>query len=289
MEQNSASAAFVERLRSDEPLLGVELRPPRADLSDEQSMDSWMGMYGTVRRMLARDTILFITDRAVGAREEENLHHLVTNLEAEDVSRGRVCPFLTAKHTMEYCLWYATRAVDAGCPALTVLGGDRNVGPPRCVNHAYELRMRIRERFPELPLGGWANPYRDAAEQVGFVLDEHFTADFVLTQLVSHHDLAPMERFVEEARRRGVTVPIVAGVFYYRSANPKTLERLSSFFRVPVEGLKREFGEEGLSAPEVCARTILALRDIGIDKVYLSNLHPDRAVEQLEAIHDLVD
>ncbi len=95
--------AFLDRLRSPDPLLTVELRPPRADQGQDASIDSWLAMHGTVRRLLAADTVLFITDGAVGTREEENLHHLITNLE-DDVARDRVCPFLTTKHSLEYCL-----------------------------------------------------------------------------------------------------------------------------------------------------------------------------------------
>ncbi|MCB9729685.1 MAG: hypothetical protein H6744_05275 [Deltaproteobacteria bacterium] len=276
---------FLERLRSPEPLLTVELRPPRADLDHDQSMDVWMGIHSTVRQILARDAALFVTDGAVGTREEENLHHLVTNLE-DDISRARVCPFLTTKHTLEYCVWYAARALEAGCPALTVLGGDTSVGAPRCVPHGYMLRQHLRQRFPALALGGWANPHRDAAEQAGFLEDPALTADFYLTQVVSHHDLPAVEAFLTEVRRRGLELPAVFGVFFYRSANRQTLERLSRFIPVPEQGIADDFAS-GLSAVEICARTVRALRDLGADKVYISNLHPDLAGEQLEAISRL--
>lgn len=281
------SSAFMDALASPEPLLTVELRPPRLGDDVDASMDMWMGMHATVRRLVADGTMLFLTDGAVGTREEENLHHLVTNLEA-DISREYVCPFLTTKHTLEYCLWYAARAVEAGSPALTILGGDKS-GHARCVPHGYNLRQHLRERFPGLPLGGWANPHRDASRQVDFLTDPSFTADFYLTQLVSHHDLAPVEAFVEQCQRRGVTTPGIWGVFYYRSALRKTLERLAPFFPVPIEGLERDFNERGLSPEEVCAETILALRGLGIGKVYISNLHSEKAPRQLALIRKLVD
>ena len=279
------SRAFLSRLRDPEPLVSVELRPPRADQGQEASMDSWFGMHSAVRRLLARDNVLFITDGAVGTREEENLHHLVTNLEGE-VSRERICPFLTTKHSLEYCLWYAARAHDAGCPALTVLGGDAG-GAARCVPHGNLLRGHLRERVPTLALGGWANPHRDPARQVGFLAADDFHADFYLTQLVSHHHLPQVEAFLAEADRQGVTQPAVFGVFFYRSGNPKTLRRLARFFPVPVDDVLRDF-EGGASPEDVCARTILALREIGVQKVYVSNLHPDRAHRQLAAIRERV-
>jgi hypothetical protein len=73
------------------------------------------------------------------------------------------------------------------------------------------------------------------------------TADFFLTQIVSHFDLAPVERFHTEAVERGLGLPGAYGVFYYRSANPKTLATLARFMRVPAVGITRDF-ERGLSA-----------------------------------------
>jgi hypothetical protein len=279
--------AFLARLSGPEPLMAVELRPPRADLDAGQSMDSWLGMHWTATQILQQDTVLLVTDGAIGAREEENLHHLVANLE-EDVSRARLCPFLTTKHSLEYCLWFAARAVEAGCPAVTVLGGDRTGDTPRCVPHGYLLRQEIRRRFQGLALGGWANPHQSATAQVGHLAEPGATLDFYLTQLVSHHDLGAVEAFLAEASRRGLRVPGVFGVFFYRSANPKTLERLLPFFPVPVEGIARDFAS-GLGPEEVCARTIRALRRLGVTRVYISNLHPDQATEQLVRIRALVE
>jgi hypothetical protein len=227
-------------------------------------------MYHSIQRLARRDTIIFLTDNAVGLSEEENLAHLTSNL-ASDVEPRRIVPFLTSKHSIEYCLMHATRTASRGFEALTVLGGDHTAGPPRCVPHARELRRLIRRRVPALDLGGWANPHRPPAEQVDFLLDERFEAEFYLTQVVSHHSIRAVEKFVTEARRREVPYPGVFGVFLYRSANPATLGRLNEFFPVPAAELTREF-EAGLTAEEICAQTVRALREVGADKVYLSNL-----------------
>jgi hypothetical protein len=233
-------------------------------------MELWIDMYHSIQRLTRRDTIIFLTDNAVGLSEEENLAHLTANL-AGDVDPARIIPFLTSKHSVAYCLMHASRAVSHRFEALTVLGGDHTVGPPRCVPHARELRALIRQRVPSLDLGGWANPHKDPGQQVSYLLDERFEAEFFLTQVVSHHSIRAVERFVKEASRRGVPHPGVFGVFLYRSANPATLARLADFFPVPAAELTREFAE-GLSPEEICARSIRALREVGADKVYLSNL-----------------
>jgi hypothetical protein len=233
-------------------------------------MEVWIDMYHSIQRLGRQDTVIFLTDNAVGLSEEENLAHLTANL-AGDVDPSRIVPFLTSKHSVEYCLMHAARTASHGFEALTVLGGDHTAGPPRCVPHARELRALIRKRVPGLDLGGWANPHRDAAEQVDFLLDDRFEAEFYLTQVVSHHSIGAVERFLREARRRGVPYPGVFGVFLYRSANPSTLAKLADFFPVPAAELTREF-EAGLSPDEICAKTVRALREVGADKVYLSNL-----------------
>lgn len=223
-----------------------------------------------------------VTDSAVGAQEENNLRHLVTNLGA-DVPRTRVVPFLTTKHSIEFCLAYADQVVDFGFPALVVLGGDKHVGRPRVVEHAQQLRRLIRDRHPNLPLGGWANPAQDPAQQVAFVSGDDFVADFYLTQIVSHHGAGRVEQFLREAERQGVSAPGVFGVFYYRSAKPATLKTLSQFLPVPVDGLAAEFAE-GLTPVDICARSIRALLSLGVRHFYVSNLPLMRTASVLSAI-----
>jgi hypothetical protein len=264
------SGTVLQRLREDRPLAAVELRPPRAGLSTAESVDVWIDMYHSIQRLARRDTLIFLTDNAVGLSEEENLAHLTANL-ASDVDPRRIVPFLTSKHSLNYCLMHASRAASRGFEAVTVLGGDHTAGPPRCVPHARELRTLIRRRVPALDLGGWANPHRPPEEQVDFLLDARFEADFYLTQIVSHHSIRAVERFLSEARRRGVPYPGVFGVFLYRSANPATLAKLAEFFPVPAAELTGEFAA-GMTPEEICAKSVRMLREVGADKVYLSNL-----------------
>jgi hypothetical protein len=277
----------LARLEENRPLVAVEMRAPSLGLSMARSMDTWIDMHHAVRRLTGRDTIVFMTDNAVGQSEEENLGHLMANL-AGDVSPSQLVPFLTSKHSMEYCLMYTARAAAAGFETLTVLGGDRSVGPPRCVEYAWQLRRIIRERIPSVTLGGWANPLKDTTAQVDFLLQPEFNASFYLTQIVSHHSIREVERFVREARRRNVPFPGVFGVFHYHSANPGTLQRLHRFFPVPAEGIARDFAN-GLSPEAITAKTILALRDIGVNKVYVSNLGVRKPEERYRRILEALD
>jgi hypothetical protein len=270
-------STVLQRLRQERPLTAIELRPPRTGLSSAESMELWIDMYHSIRRLARHDTMIFLTDNAVGLSEEENLAHLTANL-AGDVDPRLIVPFLTSKHSIEYCQMHASRAASHGFEALTVLGGDHTAGPPRCVPHARELRSLIRKRVPGLDLGGWANPHRPAEEQVSYLLDQRFEAEFYLTQIVSHHSIGAVERFLTEAERRGVPYPGVFGVFLYRSASPATLAKLADFFPVPAAELTREFAS-GMTPEEICAKSVRVLREAGAEKVYLSNL----GVHQVEA------
>ena len=280
-------ASFLTALQGDRGVIAAELRPPRAELDSHDGIDAWIDTYHAVRTLTRRDVAVFLTDSAVGTQEENNLRHLVTNL-GLDVPRERVVPFLTTKHSLEFCLSYAEQAWQHGFPALVVLGGDKSVGRPRCVEHAWQLRRAIREREPRLALGGWANPYADPSQQADYIADSTFHAEFYLTQIVSHLHAEPVGRFLRETERRGLGgMPGMFGVFYYRSANPKTLSVLSRFLPVPVDALAAEFAA-GATPIDICARTLRAMIDVGARHFYISNLPLSRTSATLNAILDRV-
>jgi len=263
-------SSFLQDLRTRPSVISVELRPPRAELEASAGIDAWIDLYHSIRALTRLDVRVMLTDSAVGAQEENNLRHLVTNL-GEAVARTRVVPFLTAKHSMEFCLAYADQTVEHGFPSLVVLGGDKHLGRPRVVEHAWQLRRSIRARYPALELGGWANPVAGPAQQMRFLLDADVNADFFLTQIVSHHQAAQVQAFIDEGAARGLALPGVFGVFFYRSANEKTLRMLSQFLPVPVEELLDEFAR-GDTPIEICARTVRVLRSLGARHFYFSNL-----------------
>ena len=284
--RNGATSSLLRALQADERVIAAELRPPRAELAMAASMDAWIDTYHAVRGLTRRGTFVFLTDSAVGLREEDNLRHLVANL-GQDVPRSHVVPFLTCKHPVDYCVAYADRARHHGFESLVILGGDRHVGPARCVEHAWQLREMVRARESDLTLGGWANPHADPAAQVGHLLDARVTAEFYLTQIVSHHSRDAVERFLAEAARRRLALPGLFGIFYYRSANRKTLETLREFLPVPVDALAREFAD-GHAPEDIAARSIRELTAAGARHFYLSNLPVGRAAATLQRILDRV-
>ena len=135
---------FLEQLQSAQDVFTVELRPPMANLLGPDSMDAWIDTHHAVRRLVRKGRFPFLTDNAVGAAEEENLSHLGANL-AEEVRPTSIIPFLTCKHSLDYCLRYAERAWAQGFRAHTNelpkfddsismgAGGDPNI----CYYHSY--------------------------------------------------------------------------------------------------------------------------------------------------------
>ncbi len=263
-------------------MISVELRPPRAELESSEGMDAWIDTYHTIRSLARQNVTVMVTDSAVGAQEENNLRHLVANLGSATAS-AHVVPFLTCKHSLDFCLGYADQAVHHGFQSLVVLGGDKHLGRSRCVEHAWQLREHVRRRHASLELGGWANPNGAADAQIDYLLDANGNADFYLTQIVSHHQQSAVKAFLDEARRRQMTLPGVFGVFYYRSANPKTLAALSGFLPVPVDALREEFAS-GATPVDICARTIRAMLDLGARHFYISNLPLHGTAQKLNAI-----
>jgi len=276
-----ASASFLEALASETPLLGVELRPPRSGLTRGGAMETWIDLSHTIRRLASRSAPLLLTDSAVGEEEEENLQHLTANV-AGEIDPRRVVPFLTCKHRLEHCLVYAERARARGLRALTVVGGDAG-GPARCLPHAYLLRAEIRRRVPSLSLGGWLNPHADADTQAEYVASPDFEADYLLSQVVSHHDIAAVERWLRASEAADLRLPTAFGVFFYRNGRLDTLRRLSSFFPVPVDAVAAAF-ERGITAEEHCARSIVALRRLGARHAYVCNLGARDAAHRYERI-----
>src|SRR5438552_12507425 len=279
--------ALLEALRDSKHfLINVEMCPPRTDLPLEQSVEAWIDSNHLMRKLTSLGRFVFMTDGAIGRREEPNLRHVTINLGPES-DRSQIIPILTTKHSLEYCLEFAQRSYMLGFTSLVVLGGDKSDDTPRCVEHAYELRRLIRKNVPGLTLGGWASPH-GGRRQVEFMLHPEYTADFYLAQIVSHYQTPAIDEFVNETERLGVKILGIFGVFYYRSANSKTFAMLSKFIPVPAAELTRDFAAD-ISPEEICARSIHALLQHGVKKVYVSNLPMATAAETFSRIEARVE
>ena len=267
-------------------LLNVEMCPPRVDLPLEQSVDAWIDSNRLMRKITSLGRFVFMTDGAIGRREEPNLRHVTINLGSE-ADRTRIIPILTTKHSLEYCLEFAQRSYTLGFTSLVVLGGDKSDDTPRCVEHAYELRRLIRQSVPGMTLGGWASPH-GGRRQVEYMLHPEYTADFYMAQIAAHYQIPAIDEFLNEAARLGVRIPGIFGVFYYRSASSKTLDMLSKFIPIPGEELKRDFAAN-VAPEEICARSVHAFVERGVKNIYISNLPIATASEKLSRVESRVE
>src|SRR5215475_13120569 len=186
-------------------LLNVEMCPPRMDLPLEQSVDAWIDSSRLIRKITSLGRFVFLTDGAIGRREEPNLRHVTINLGAE-ADRSRIIPILTTKHSLDYCLEFAQRSYTLGFTSLVVLGGDKSDPVPRCVEHAYQLRRLIRQNVPGLTLGGWASPH-GGSRQVEYMLDADYSADFYMAQIASHYHTNAIDEFLNAVERFNLRIP----------------------------------------------------------------------------------
>src|SRR5437667_10036225 len=113
-------------------LLNIEMCPPRMDLPLEQSVDAWIDSNRLMRKLTSLGRFVFMTDGAIGRREEPNLRHVTINLGPES-DRSQIIPILTTKHSLEYCLEFAQRSYMLGFTSLVVLGGDKSSDPTPCL------------------------------------------------------------------------------------------------------------------------------------------------------------
>ena len=85
---------LVDRLRCPGPLVTVELRPPPSGLAAAEGMDAWIDRNHSIRNLALKDIFVFLTDDAVGSREEENRTGSGSNLTLPNV----ICITILMKH-----------------------------------------------------------------------------------------------------------------------------------------------------------------------------------------------
>ncbi len=226
-----------------------------------------------------------VTDSAVGAQEENNLRHLVTNL-GPDVPRQSVVPFLTTKHSIDFCLGYADQVVQHGFPGAR-RARRRQTRGPRARGRARVAAAPAHSRRAIPSCRSAAGPTRPATRPVRWPSWARASSPPTSTSRRSCRIIASATStgFLREADRQGVTAPGMFGVFYYRSAKTSTLQTLSQFLPVPVDELSAEFAA-GATPVDVCARSIRELMALGVRHFYVSNLPLVKTAAVLHAILD---
>ena len=113
----------------------------------------------------------------------------------------------------------------------TETGGDFSCGS--------QMISFLRENFPDLEIAGGCYPEkhlnsRDMDAEITYLrMKQDAGADFVIAQLC--HDLDTYFRFVDHARRAGVTIPIVHGLMPVLSRDPIINMTLANGCSIPRE------------------------------------------------------
>ena len=82
-----------------------------------KSVDAWIDSNRLMRKITSLGRFVFMTDGAIGRREEPNLRHVTINV-GKEADRSRIVPILTTKHSLEYCLEFAQRSYTLGFRSL---------------------------------------------------------------------------------------------------------------------------------------------------------------------------
>ncbi len=275
--------ALVNALGNGSLALSVELRPPRAELDAAAGMDAWIDTYHAVRGLVAeRDVRVSDRQRRRRARRTQ------PSAPRHQSRYGRAARSRRAVPHDEALARVLPRVRRAGLARRLPLArrpGRRSHGRPAPMRRA---RVAAARSDPRARAGSDAGRLGESACGCGQTSGLPWRPSLQRRVLPHAGHLAPrprrqVDRFLDEAHRQRLAMPGIFGVFYYRSANPKTLAMLKQFLPVPVDGLRVEFGE-GASAEEVCARTIRGLRAQGVRHFYVSNLPIGRARQTLEKI-----
>src|SRR5207248_11404043 len=107
-------------------------------------------------------------------------------------------------------------------------------------------------------------------------------------QIVSNYQTGAKDELLNETVRLDLKNTRIFWVFYYRSANPKTIAMVSMFHAVPDEELKRDFAAK-VDPEEISALSVHALLQRGAKNVYVSNLPMPTASRTFSRIESRVE
>ena len=197
-------STLLQDLQAESSVITAELRPrapssppPRAwmrGLTRSRGQEPDPGQHVRLSHRQRR--------RTQGRRQPQTSRHQPRN----DVPRARIAPFLTTKHPLEYCLAYADRASQHGfeslsCSAATRASVRRGASSmPGSFASTSAPSAGSRTRWLGQPargsLGASRSPPRRARDRR--VLSD---ADRL------HYSRPQVERFLDEAGRRSLTLP----------------------------------------------------------------------------------
>ena len=223
----------IAELLKEKKTISFEVFPPK----DEVPMD---GILETLSRLyLFKPDFISCTYGAGGSKRGRNLEVC----DAVHRSGHTVVPHLTCiGHSRSDIAAIMNDYAGRGLENLLALRGDLPAGWESAQGdfaHADDLIEYTAAAFPQLCIGAAAYPEKHLtapsieADIAWLRSKQDKGAQFLMTQLC--YDLSAFERFLEDIRKAGVTVPVIAGIMPVLSSDPVIRMTLSNGCSIPAE------------------------------------------------------
>ncbi|MDD4622214.1 MAG: methylenetetrahydrofolate reductase [Kiritimatiellae bacterium] len=217
---------FLEKLGGGRPTISFEFFPPKTP-------EGWAKLYATIADTARLSVDLVSVTYGAGGSTRENTLDLVASLQ-NNLGISAMAHLTCLGHSLAELSLLLDRLTETNVPVIMALRGDPPQGEaafrshPQGFAHASELISFIKTGWPQFRIGCAAYPegHPESCAADGTRLpdrDMEFLklkqdqgADFAVTQMFFNN--AVYERFMEQARATGVSMPLLPGVMPLNSA-----------------------------------------------------------------------
>ncbi|MEN6339937.1 MAG: methylenetetrahydrofolate reductase [Clostridiaceae bacterium] len=268
---------ITDRIKNHE-MLSFEVFPPKTDKPLEPLLETLEKLYKF------QPSFISCTYGALGSNKGRNLEVV------ESIQKSGVCDalshFTCVGNTREDVLRALAEYRAAGVENLLALRGDIPKGAKKVTGdflHANELIEFILQNEPSLCIAAACYPEKHLlAESLDRDIDmllkkQDAGASFLMTQLC--YSVENYVRFIEAARNRGVTLPIVAGILPILKPDGLVRMTLSNGCSIPKEvaALVGRYGEDEkafrAAGHDFIVELVLKFIEAGVAGIHLYTLN----------------
>lgn len=284
---------IIDSVKPHTQFISLEYFPPKARAD-------WPVFFETVKRLTQLKPLFASVTYGAGGSTTTDSLEIVTRLQNE-FGLETMAHLTCVGSTPDDIVRFLDKLAAAGVSNVLALRGDRpqdmpvDALPSSPLKHASDLVTLMRTSFPAMGVGVAAypevHPEAESAEaDLGYLkLKLDNGADFAITQLFFDNSL--YHTFVEQARKAGITKPIIPGILPVVSL--KVIKRIISMCgaTIPAEFLAQlEEADKTGGAAAVqkigvahARKQVRELLDSGVPGVHLYTLN------RAEVVLDLVD
>lgn len=284
---------IIDSINPHKQFISLEYFPPKARAD-------WPVFFETVRRLTQLNPLFASVTYGAGGSTTTDSLEIVTRLQNE-FGLETMAHLTCIGSTPDDITLFLNKLAEAGVNNVLALRGDRpqdmpaDALPASPLRHASDLVTLLRDSFPAMGVGVAAypevHPEAESAEaDLGYLkLKLDNGADFAITQLFFDNCL--YHTFVEQARKAGITKPIIPGILPVVSL--KVIKRIVSMCgaTIPAEFLAQlEEADKAGGAAAVqkigvahARKQVRELLDSGVPGVHIYTLN------RAEVVLDLVD